>query len=84
VRKAHFNWLAAQGAEKQLKYFRQVNASKRQKLIKMELEFELLEKDSYTYGISNAACGRKHFPHCLSPLCQSSSEREAFLCPSIL
>jgi cysteinyl-tRNA synthetase len=42
--KAHFNSLEAQAAEKQLKYFRKVNSSKRQKLLKMQLEFEHLEK----------------------------------------
>jgi hypothetical protein len=34
-----------QAAEKQLKYFRKVNGSKRQKLIKKKSEFECLEKD---------------------------------------
>jgi hypothetical protein len=77
--KAHFNSLEAQAAEKQLKYFRKVNASKRQKLLKMQLEFEHLEK----CGISNAACDREHFPHDPSPLGEPSSERRAVLFPSV-
>jgi hypothetical protein len=77
--KAYFNSLKAQAAEKQLKYFRKVNASKRQKLLRMLLEFEHLEK----CGISNAACGREHFPRDPSPLGEPSSERKAFLSPSV-
>jgi hypothetical protein len=32
MKKTHFNWLVAHAAEKQLKYFRKSNASKRQNL----------------------------------------------------
>jgi hypothetical protein len=83
-KKAHFNWLVAQDAEKQLKYLRQVNVNNRQKLVKMKLEFKLLEKDPNSFGISNVACGREHFPCGPSPLAQPSSERRAFLCPTML
>jgi DNA repair exonuclease SbcCD ATPase subunit len=82
--KAHFNSLEVQAAEKQLKYFMKVNASKRQKLLKMELEFERLERVPYASGIANAACGREHFPHDPSPLGQPSPERNGFLSPPIL
>jgi hypothetical protein len=82
--KAHFNSLEVQAAEKQLKYFMKVNASKRQKLLKMELEFERLERVPYASGIANAACGREHFPHDPSPLGQPSSERNGFLSPILL
>jgi hypothetical protein len=76
--------LVAQDAEKQLKYLRQVNASNRQKLIKMELEFELSEKDPNVFGISNATCVREHFPYGPSTLAHPSSERKAFLSPIVL
>jgi hypothetical protein len=51
-----------QAAEKQHKYFRKVNATKRQNLIKFELESELLQKDPYEFGILNSAYGKEHFP----------------------
>jgi hypothetical protein len=60
-KKAHFNWLVAQDAEKQLKHLRQVNARNRQNLIKMHLDFEILGKDTHAFGISNTACVREHF-----------------------
>jgi hypothetical protein len=44
------------------KYFKKANASNRQKLIKMELEFELVEKYPYTFVILNAAYDKEHFP----------------------
>jgi hypothetical protein len=55
----------------QLKYLRQVNINNRQALVKMELKFKLLEKDSNAFGFSNAACGREHFPCGPSPLAQT-------------
>jgi hypothetical protein len=67
--------LVSQDAEKQLKYLRQINAN-RQKLMKTELEFKLLEEDPNASAISNAAYGRVHFPHGASPLAQPSSERD--------
>jgi hypothetical protein len=44
------------------KYFKKANANNRQKLIKMELEFELVEKYPYTFVILNAAYDKEHFP----------------------
>jgi hypothetical protein len=55
--------LEAQDAEEQLQYLRQVNTNNRQKLMEMEVKWKLLEKDANAFEISNAACGREHFPH---------------------
>jgi DNA repair exonuclease SbcCD ATPase subunit len=83
-KKAHFNWLEAQDAEEQLQYLRQVNANSRQKLMEMELELKLLEEDPNAFGVSNAACGREHFPRGPSPVAQPSCERRVFLSPIVL
>jgi hypothetical protein len=77
-KKAYLNWLVAQNSEKQLNYLRVVNASERQKLIKMKLEFEMLE-DSYAFDISHAVYGRENFPPGAPPLGQPSSERKTLL-----
>jgi hypothetical protein len=82
--KAHFNRLVAQGAEKQLKYFKNVNASKRQKLMDMELEFELLHKAPSAFDSSNVACGREQVPCGPSPSGQPPFERQVFLSPLLL
>jgi DNA repair exonuclease SbcCD ATPase subunit len=83
-KKAHFNWLEAQDAEEQLQYLRQVNANSRQKLMEMELKLKLLEEDPNAFGISNAACGKEHFPRGPSPVAQPLCERRAFLSPIVL
>jgi hypothetical protein len=31
--------------------------------MEMEVKWKLLEKDANAFEISNAACGREHFPH---------------------
>jgi hypothetical protein len=83
-KKVRFNWLEAQDAEEQHQYLRQVKANNRQKLMEMEVEWKLLEKDANAFEISNAACGREHFPRGPSPLAQPSYERRAFLSPIVL
>uniref|UniRef100_A0A8D2D2P4 Uncharacterized protein n=1 Tax=Sciurus vulgaris TaxID=55149 RepID=A0A8D2D2P4_SCIVU len=76
-KKARDNALAAWRAEKNLKYFKTVNAHKRQKLTEMEFQFKLLE-DAYALDVSNTAIARGHSPYGPSPLSGTSSEMRAF------
>ncbi|XP_008563797.1 PREDICTED: cTAGE family member 5-like, partial [Galeopterus variegatus] len=57
-KKQHDNWLAAETAERQLRYLRKVNVSKRQKLAEKEFTFELFKKDPYALDVPNTAFGR--------------------------
>ncbi|XP_047375851.1 melanoma inhibitory activity protein 2-like [Sciurus carolinensis] len=76
-KKAQDNALAAWRAEKNLNYFKTVNANKRQKLTDMELQFKLLE-DPYAPNVFNTAFARGQSPYGPSPLSGPSSEMRAF------
>ncbi|XP_023056389.2 cTAGE family member 2-like [Piliocolobus tephrosceles] len=83
-KKAHNNWLAAWTAERNLNYFKKVNAHNRQKLTDTEFKIKLLEKDRHALDVPNTAFGREHFPYAPSPLGRPSSEMRAFLYPPTL
>uniref|UniRef100_A0A8D2D3E3 Uncharacterized protein n=1 Tax=Sciurus vulgaris TaxID=55149 RepID=A0A8D2D3E3_SCIVU len=76
-KKARDNALAAWRAEKNLKYFKTVNAHKRQKLTEMEFPFKLLE-GPYAPDLLNTAFARGQSPYGPSPLSGPSSEMRAF------
>uniref|UniRef100_A0A8D2CSI1 Uncharacterized protein n=1 Tax=Sciurus vulgaris TaxID=55149 RepID=A0A8D2CSI1_SCIVU len=76
-KKARDNVLAAWRAEKNLKYFKIVNAHKRQKLTEMEFQFILL-KDPHALDVWNTAFARGQSPYGPSPLSGPSSEMRAF------
>ncbi|XP_054414463.2 cTAGE family member 2-like [Pongo abelii] len=83
-KKAHYNWLAAWAAERNLDDLRKENAHNRQKLAETEYKIKLLKKDPYALDVPNMAFGREHSPYGPSPLGRPSPETRAFLYPPTL
>ncbi|XP_062933751.1 melanoma inhibitory activity protein 2-like, partial [Cynocephalus volans] len=80
-KEAHGSWVAAETAERHLRYLRKVNVSKRQKLAEREFKFELFKKDPYVVDVPKTAFGGEHSPCGASPVGRPSSETRAFLSP---
>ncbi|XP_062933752.1 melanoma inhibitory activity protein 2-like, partial [Cynocephalus volans] len=80
-KEAHGSWVAAETAERHLRYLRTVNVSKRQKLAEREFKFELFKKDPYVVDVPKTAFGGEHSPCGASPVGRPSSETRAFLSP---
>ncbi|XP_062933894.1 melanoma inhibitory activity protein 2-like, partial [Cynocephalus volans] len=80
-KEAHGSWVAAETAERHLRYLRKVNVSKRQKLAEKEFKFELFKKDPYVVDVPKTAFGGEHSPCGASPVGRPSSETRAFLSP---
>ncbi|XP_062934145.1 melanoma inhibitory activity protein 2-like, partial [Cynocephalus volans] len=80
-KEARGSWVAAETAERHLRYLRKVNVSKRQKLAEKEFKFELFKKDPYVVDVPKTAFGGEHSPCGASPVGRPSSETRAFLSP---
>ncbi|XP_062933749.1 melanoma inhibitory activity protein 2-like, partial [Cynocephalus volans] len=80
-KEAHGSWVAAETAERHLRYLKKVNVSKRQKLAEREFKFELFKKDPYVVDVPKTAFGGEHSPCGASPVGRPSSETRAFLSP---
>ncbi|XP_062325310.1 cTAGE family member 5 isoform X2 [Osmerus eperlanus] len=85
-KKAHNNWLAARGADRDLADTRRENALLRQKLTDMQFKLEVVEKDPYALdNLPRPMPYRgERSPYGPSPLSRPASETRAFLSPPTL
>uniref|UniRef100_A0A8C8D0J9 SH3 domain-containing protein n=1 Tax=Oncorhynchus tshawytscha TaxID=74940 RepID=A0A8C8D0J9_ONCTS len=79
-KKAHNNWLAARGADRDLAEVKRENAHLRQKLTDTQFKLDVVEKDPYTLDNMD----RPLSPYGPSPLHRPASENRAFLSPPTL
>ncbi|XP_031435976.2 melanoma inhibitory activity protein 2 isoform X3 [Clupea harengus] len=84
-KKAHDNWLAARGADRDLGDIKRENAHLRQKLTDYQFKLEVLEKDPYALDAPGRPLFRgERSPYGPSPLGRPASETRAFLSPPTL
>ncbi|XP_055721214.1 transport and Golgi organization protein 1 homolog isoform X4 [Salvelinus fontinalis] len=84
-KKAHNNWLAARGADRDLAEVKRENAHLRQKLTDTQFKLEVVEKDPYTLDNMDRPLFRgERSPYGPSPLHRPASENRAFLSPPTL
>ncbi|XP_034419009.1 melanoma inhibitory activity protein 2-like isoform X2 [Cyclopterus lumpus] len=85
-KKAHNNWLAARGADRQLTDIRRENALFRQKLTDTQFKLDALDKDPYALdSLARPLPFRaERSPYGPSPLGRPASETRAFLSPPTL
>ncbi|XP_041710787.1 melanoma inhibitory activity protein 2 isoform X5 [Coregonus clupeaformis] len=84
-KKAHKNWLAARGADRDLAEVKRENAHLRQKLTDTQFKLDVVEKDPYTLDNMDRPLFRgERSPYGPSPLGRPTSENRAFLSPPTL
>eukprot|EP00063_Salmo_salar_P091765 XP_014066600.1 PREDICTED: melanoma inhibitory activity protein 3-like isoform X4 [Salmo salar] len=84
-KKAHNNWLAARGADRDLAEVKRENAHLRQKLTDTQFKLDVVEKDPYTLDNMDRPLFRgERSPYGPSPLHRPASENRAFLSPPTL
>ncbi|XP_029568978.1 cTAGE family member 5 isoform X8 [Salmo trutta] len=84
-KKAHNNWLAARGADRDLAEVKRENAHLRQKLTDTQFKLDVVEKDPYTLENMDRPLFRgERSPYGPSPLHRPASENRAFLSPPTL
>ncbi|XP_070983853.1 cTAGE family member 5 isoform X7 [Oncorhynchus clarkii lewisi] len=84
-KKAHNNWLAARGADRDLAEVQRENAHLRQKLTDTQFKLDVVEKDPYTLDNMDRPLFRgERSPYGPSPLHRPASENRAFLSPPTL